>query len=1158
MRFNDNPDETNLLSDEKLYGPFSPSEEPEAPPVGQDGWMMDSLKGVGRGVEDFGKSLWSLADTLTGDALLPDESEESIFGESTTTAGKVVEGITQFLTAFVPVAGWVGKAGKALQWTSRGAKIAQSALAGGIADFTAYKGHEERLSNLLVEIPALRFPVTEYLAADKDDGELEGRLKNTIEGLGLGLATDALFGAVKALKKARTLGDAGVEPEGLADAMKEGLGKTEDEVKGAIDAATKLDEDSIRATSKHEVKKQKFRQAAQDLADISFLNPEAHGRLNPATIIEAAETGAELHQLVDAATMHALEKYGDPTAKGILGRYEHAADRLQMLGKWSETGELRALVEGTSTDAVTVGIRAVVVENLLRTSYEDLLGKLKVFNKSGDVKDMATVIQTMDKAMFLHTGNAKIATAQSQAFSARRFTKLDENASLEKITQLVKERGGSKYLNSYFKRIGMLDSAEAVSKAVSLAGQDKRFWRVHNEYLINSMLSGVKTQVINTTGSILNSIYLPTERFLGAALNADFGTMAAYARHGVHLGQAVGDAGRFFLKSIWNNQNYLDDATKLDTHEKAISAKFLSRGQKEAQDGALWWTVDAIGKVVNIPSRMLMGTDEFFKQLNYRAHAKTMLTEAGASKFKLSGAALKDYVDGEMGKLITESGNRFSEAAIYKQGTELAKKRGLTGVEAYEFINGYVKDNYHDAGGLLAHIGESSADFAKEVTFTQDLEKGSIAMHLQNMVRAHPALQVVLPFVRTPTNILTFFAQRVLPITEVYGVKLPLVSGLHKRAMEDMASNDAVRIAAAKGRLAMGSTLLLTFAELAQGGAITGYGPDDENERKVLMETGWQPYSLKVGDKYISFARLDPLASFLGVTADMIEVANRGGPQLQSSLEKFASMSVVALQNNVSNKSYLAGLSEVFNLLSDPERYAPRLLRKQAGAYVPALAAGFGGTAGNDEVREVRSIMDAFMNRVPFANQTLEPRRNVLGEPVDARIAGGGQGFDWINPFVVSHAKKDAVMDELVTLQHGFYPPTQMLDKKFDLTAYHTAEGQTAYDRMQKLSGEVRINGKTLRQALEKLFNSPEYQKLPAPSTQEGVEDFSTFRTSKVTTVLKRYRNVALERTMKEIPQLRQDVVLFRKTRGEAKAGRTPTVTGKPEAKAEGLLGLIQ
>ncbi len=40
---------------------------------------------------------------------------------------------------------------------------------------------------------------------------------------------------------------------------------------------------------------------------------------------------------------------------------------------------------------------------------------------------------------------------------------------------------------------------------------------------------------------------------------------------------------------------------------------------------------------------------------------------------------------------------------------------------------------------------------------------------------------------------------------------------------------------------------------------ITGGGPLDENQKKALMATGWQPYSFKVGDKYISYQRLDPL-----------------------------------------------------------------------------------------------------------------------------------------------------------------------------------------------------------------------------------------------------------------------------------------------------------
>ena len=44
----------------------------------------------------------------------------------------------------------------------------------------------------------------------------------------------------------------------------------------------------------------------------------------------------------------------------------------------------------------------------------------------------------------------------------------------------------------------------------------------------------------------------------------------------------------------------------------------------------------------------------------------------------------------------------------------------------------------------------------------------------------------------------------------------------------------------------------------ANQGLITGRGPEDTKERAVLRETGWQEYSIKVGDQYISYQRFEP------------------------------------------------------------------------------------------------------------------------------------------------------------------------------------------------------------------------------------------------------------------------------------------------------------
>ena len=45
---------------------------------------------------------------------------------------------------------------------------------------------------------------------------------------------------------------------------------------------------------------------------------------------------------------------------------------------------------------------------------------------------------------------------------------------------------------------------------------------------------------------------------------------------------------------------------------------------------------------------------------------------------------------------------------------------------------------------------------------------------------------------------------------------------------------------------------------LAYNGIITGGIPKDKNLRRQKFDTGWRPYSFKLGDKYYSYERLDP------------------------------------------------------------------------------------------------------------------------------------------------------------------------------------------------------------------------------------------------------------------------------------------------------------
>ena len=132
------------------------------------------------------------------------------------------QGVTEFLSYFLP-------AGVALNGARAGAKVAsvlrvlepgkakmvgaaaEAEMAALFAENMAFAPDEARLSNLVETVPALRNPITRYLAAREGDVGAEAVLKQNLEAVGVGILTAPLMFAVdaakttgvKALKKAK-------------------------------------------------------------------------------------------------------------------------------------------------------------------------------------------------------------------------------------------------------------------------------------------------------------------------------------------------------------------------------------------------------------------------------------------------------------------------------------------------------------------------------------------------------------------------------------------------------------------------------------------------------------------------------------------------------------------------------------------------------------------------------------------------------------------------------------------------------------------------------------------------------------------------------------------------------------------------------------------
>jgi hypothetical protein len=154
------------------------------------------------------------------------------------------------------------------------------------------------------------------------------------------------------------------------------------------------------------------------------------------------------------------------------------------------------------------------------------------------------------------------------------------------------------------------------------------------------------------------------------------------------------------------------------------------------------------------------------------------------------------------------------------------------------------------------------------------------------------------------------------------------------------------------------------------------------------MLTGWRPYSVKVGDEFYSYSRLDPLGMVLGQAADLAETSRDAGRAYDEkgfgeAAEKAAAGLVTSAVKNAMLKTWMSGISRLVEALDDLDRHGEHWLQAMAGTLIPTGMAqvaqsGFPGVFEGDPVqRETRTVLDTLKSRVPLAGAGLMPRRDL-------------------------------------------------------------------------------------------------------------------------------------------------------------------------------------
>ncbi len=821
----------------------------------------------------------------------------------------------------------------------------------------------------------------------------------------------------------------------------------------------------------------------------------------------------------------------------------------------------RELDELDSTGQLT---EVVAKQNVLRNAHQQyvrLADELAEKARTGTAEDEVRFMLVQQRAeavgVLVKRNQEKIA----QALGAQRMQGTDMLPDRDLIPMEVLDGADPKFVDDALAELGGGDMTrgrkkvqdtiakyQAVREAQGSGAatkflQDKaKYPEMLVEYWINSILSGPLTHMVNMTSNTLNTLFLPFEKALGHAATFQFGQAAKDLGFYTHLTSQFQDAMSAAAGAFKNWGDDLDSLGVVDTkqgYDRSIRASNLP-GLSNTIGGA---AVDWIGKALNMPSRFLMAEDAFFKHLNYRAMAREGLFKEGAEAGK-TGAELAQHVEEGLQKMIVDgqhytyktvrlnaekrAADEIAKAGIKDPGErQMAMKKLIRRYMDQDWNRHVDPDTGENARSVLA---KQALQYGREVTYTRALDDPDRSALVKatgkynKLVNDVPLMRLITPFVRTPTNLLSFYLNRTVgayaDLAKMgYKGSVKYIKVGHKD-MADAVAQGGPSKADVLGRFATGNMLMFGAGMAFHAGAITGGGPKDPARRKQLEATGWQPYSFRVGNEWYSYRRFDPFASFFGTIADFNEAMAESDGEDQQIFEAVMGAVVNAAARNVTNKSYLTGMARISNVLSNPDRYGSAYIESTIASMTPFSSLAGQTIGASEHQKEIRGIVDAIRTKYGLTSETdleflgittrVEDRRNLFGDKVEK--AGVLAPF----PIHYTEIKDDVVMDELNTLgrQNAFSPPSKIFNS-MDSTAYTNSKGQTLYDRWLELHGSVRLNGRTLKQSMKKLIQSRKYQNLPL----EDFEGIESPRVGELRKLIRRYRAAAKERALSEFPE---------------------------------------
>jgi len=494
--------------------------------------------------------------------------------------------------------------------------------------------------------------------------------------------------------------------------------------------------------------------------------------------------------------------------------------------------------------------------------------------------------------------------------------------------------------------------------------------------MINSILSGPKTPLRAIMGTSTAVFTRPMSQLMGGVMRYAYtgGTDASQMK--LALGsanamvQSIPESWKYFqsrLSSYWAGdintiKSRFQEYTLADEHWDLVGHWAETRGTLGEQ--AAYRTTNLAraanqNNFLTYSTKLMAATDDAFTMILARARAKE---KAMTYAWDAAGDGLLPDVT----------------PAFFKE-----YENRLYG-EIFDSSTGVINDN------MLAYA-------RGEATLSKDIS--GFGKSMDELFSKNPALKPFYLFARTGINGLelsmkhvpglNFFVREFNDIAFANPEDLSKVAKYGIENAQDLANAKALQ----NGRLALGGSVIFMASQHYLNGNLTGNGPADVTLKKVWMDAGWVPRSIRIGDAWISYESFEPFSQMLSGIADLGDNQKLMGDEwVETGLLGYSAI----LAKGIVSKTHLQGLDTLADLFSNDPKKVQKIAAGLMNNTMPM--AGLRNELGRIITPHMRELNSGFGDQMRNRNLFFEQMAGDDKLPIKYDILTGRPIRDWDVP----------------------------------------------------------------------------------------------------------------------------------------------------------------